>query len=267
MLAERLKELKAKKPLIHCITNPVTINDCANVLLSCGASPIMAQWEEEAAEVAARADGVVINLGVPDAPRLRASFLAAERARMESVPVVLDPVGVGTSPKRLEAARRLLDSGAVTLIRGNLSEIQALAGGRSGERGVDTAGQLELSERMELAQGLSRATGAAVLLTGAADVAAWKGQARVLEGGDPWMGRITGCGCMLSSLCGAFLGSGASPFEAAVCGGALMALSGAKAAAHARGLGLGTGSMRAFLVDQCGLITPEELEQEGRCPR
>ena len=263
MLQENLQRLKEKAPLVNCITNPVTMNDCANLLLACGASPIMAQDENETGEIVARVDAVVLNLGVPDPARLRASELAAGAAGARGIPVVLDPVGVGASPYRLEAALRLMEEGNITLIRGNLSEIRALAGGGEGERGVDSREALELPQRTALARRLSGQTGVAVLLTGETDVAAWGRRTLAIRGGDPWMGRITGCGCMLSALCGAFLGAGAEPLWAAASAAGMMSLCGSQAAAQARRLGLGTGSMRAFLIDRAGLITPEELERKG----
>ncbi len=264
MLANYLQQLKDQAPLVHCITNPVTMNDCANLLLACGASPIMAQDEHETAEIAARAGALVINLGVPDPARLRASLLAVRAAGEKGIPVVLDPVGVGVSPYRMAAARELLATGGITLIRGNLAEVCALVQSRAAARGVDSLEKLEPEGRRQVAEVLSRETGAAVLLTGPADVAALEGRTLTIWGGDPWMGRITGCGCMLTALCGAFLGAGIPPVEAAASASAMMALCGRKAADQARKQGLGTGSMRTFLLDAACLITPEELEKESR---
>ena len=123
-------------PLIHQLTNVVTVNDCANITLACGASPVMADAPEEAAEMAAASDAVVINIGTLRQDQLDAMARAGESANKHGVPVVLDPVGAGATRLRLEAVDRLLKRVKFSVIRGNSSEIGTLCGRRSG-RGVD----------------------------------------------------------------------------------------------------------------------------------
>ena len=137
MFAELLQNVRTSHPLVHSITNRVTINDCANVLLACGASPIMADDPGEAADVTAGCNALTLNLGTLDQRRIPAMLAAGRRANELGHPVVLDPVGAGASPLRTETALRLLREGKPTAVRGNMSELRALARAGGGAHGVD----------------------------------------------------------------------------------------------------------------------------------
>ena len=137
MFAPLLQNLRDRRPLIHAITNYVTANDCANLLLACGASPIMADEPEEAPEITARAAGLVLNLGTLHRTTIPALLACGRTANQKGIPVVLDPVGVGASALRTQTALDLMRQVRFTVIRGNLSEVETLARGHGGAPGVD----------------------------------------------------------------------------------------------------------------------------------
>lgn len=137
MFKELLENVRRKKPLIHAITNYVTVNDCANLLLACGASPIMADEIEEAEEIASLCSGLCVNIGTLNQNTIPSMFAAGKKANALGRPAVLDPVGAGASNLRTQTARRLLEEVKFTVIRGNISEIKALATGTGTTRGVD----------------------------------------------------------------------------------------------------------------------------------
>lgn len=261
-LAASLEALRRARPLVHCLTNPVTINDCANILLAFGASPIMADAPEESAQVTARCQALVLNLGMLNPARLEAMLASGRQARAMGIPVVLDPVGVGVSDFRAQAAQRLLEEARPAGIRCNQSEAQALLDGAAPSRGVDAAPSARSAEA--LARALAQATGAVAAVTGREDVVSDGTRAWVLYNGHPMMAAVSGSGCMLSCLTAAFLAaSPQAPLEAAAA--AVCAMGRCGETAHARlNPGEGSGSFRARLLDAGSLLTPESLEEGAR---
>ena len=223
---------RERRPLIHCITTYVTANDVANLLLACGASPIMADEPEEVEEITARCAGLCLNLGTPSRrpiPRLmRAGVQAGELGR----PVVLDPVGVGASALRLRTAQELMARVTFTVLRGNVSELRALAGGQEHTRGVDAGGadavtEAELERGVAFAKGTARRTGTVVAVTGAIDLVSDGEQCVVIRNGRPEMGLVTGTGCQLSALTAACLAASPErPLEAAAAAVCAMGVAG-----------------------------------------
>lgn len=265
-LAQTLTRVRGKSPLVHCITNYVTANDCANVLLACGASPIMADDPGEAEEITSLAAGLVLNLGTLDQRKFSSMLLSGKRANALGIPVVLDPVGAGASSLRTESALRLLQEVRFSVIRGNMSEIRTLALGAGHTYGVDAGAadrvtEQSLPEAVAFVKSFSAKTGAIAAVTGGIDLVADGGRALVIRGGHPMMGRITGAGCMLSALTGAFAAANRDDFltaaAAAVCA---MDLCGEKAAACVTPPD-GSGSFRTYLLDAVYNLTPEELER------
>ena len=261
MLDEIVRRNREKSPLVHCITNYVTANDCANLLLASGASPIMADDPEEAAQITSMCDALVLNMGTPNPRKLEAMLRAGQAANRLGRPVVLDPVGVGGSELRKTAAQRLLERVRIAVIRGNASEIRTLVQGTSAHRGVDTdaGGSIEMS--CELARQLAENVGAAVVLTGETDVVTDGRTVFRVRNGHPMMRSVTGAGCQLSSLTGAF--AAACPENtlyaalAAVCA---MGLCGE--IAHRRLSPMdGNASYRNYLIDAMYNLTPEALEK------
>lgn len=263
-----LQAVREKAPLVQCITNMVTVNDCANVLLAAGASATMAHHPLEVAEAVAGVQALVLNLGaVGDR---EAMYIAGREANRLGVPVVFDPVAAGFTGLRRETARKLLEEIRFAVIRGNASEILALAEDREGGSGVDVAAADTVTESglpraAELAQTLSRRTGAVVVLSGAVDVVADGRQALFLRNGSPTMARITGSGCMLSALTGAFCGACPDkPFDAAAAAAASIALAGERAEELRLQKGTGNATFRIDLIDSVFNLTVERLIQGVR---
>ncbi len=264
-LAQLLQHLRQARPLVHCLTNTVTINDCANALLAIGAAPVMADDIGEVDEIAALASAVVLNIGTLDARTIASMFAAGKRAAALGRPVILDPVGAGASRLRTETALGLSRAIPLAVIRGNLSEIKALvAGGGGTTRGVDADENdlraAELEAVASLAAGLARTTGAVVAVTGATDVVSDGTRTLAVANGDPLLPRITGSGCMLSALTGAFCGAAPGRrLEAAAAALCAMGLAGEQAGTRTRREAAGIGSFRTYLIDSLSLLDEATL--------
>lgn len=289
-IAGTFAAVRAKRPLVHCITNYVTVNDCANALLAVGASPVMADDIAEAAEIASIADALVINIGTLNERTILSMGEACRAAADKGIPLVLDPVGAGASRLRTETARSLVGSYRFSVIRGNASEIRALVGDGA-TRGVDASetdiAESAFAQTAKLAARLAERTGSLVAVTGAVDIVTDGKRSFAIGNGHPLMARITGSGCMLSAVVGAFVGANPDRLleatAAAVC---LMGLSGERAAnagsttsAHAvMGLAsdsnaaeacfadasdrtIGTGSFRVGLIDGLSLLDGEGIQR------
>ncbi len=266
--AALLAAVRTRAPLVQCITNMVTVNDCANILLAAGASATMAHHPLEVADAVAGVQALVLNLGGIDYQE--AMFIAGKEANRLGVPVVFDPVAAGFTGLRRETARRLLEEVQFAVIRGNASEIRALTEGREGGSGVDVATadavtESGLPQAAALASALSRRTGAAVVLSGAVDVAAQGERVLFLRNGSPTMARITGSGCMLSALTGAFCGACPDkPLEAAAAAAAAMGIAGERAEALRLKKGTGNATFRIDLIDSLFNLTEEQITQGVR---
>lgn len=254
-----LSALQAARPLVQCVTNFVSMDLTANALLALGATPAMAAAPEEADEFAAHAGAIVCNIGTLSRDRIESLETAAAAARARGKPWVLDPVGVGATRFRAEAARALLNR-KPALIRGNASEIMALsgiagAGDLAGaQRGIDTA---DGSERaIGPAVALARALSCVVAATGPVDFVT-DGQAVVrISAGSPMMARVTAMGCALSAAAGAFLAVARDPLPACVAAVGLFGLAGERAAIDAAG----PASFRLDFIDRLYGLTPDDLE-------
>jgi hydroxyethylthiazole kinase len=231
--AEALAKLRAKRPLVHNITNFVVMNFTANVLLAAGASPVMAHAPEEVADFVAISGGLVINMGTVDSNFLGSFDLAIKEARKKDIPWVLDPVGVGATPFRARTGKHLADQEPV-VIRGNASEIMALAGRAAASKGVDS---LEGSyEAIEAAKRLSAKCNTVVAVTGETDYVVDGDDVIAITGGNALSQQVTGTGCATTALIGAFLAV-APPREAAVAALQLMKFAAAEAGKGASGPG------------------------------
>jgi hydroxyethylthiazole kinase len=209
MFKEILENVRAKTPLVHNITNYVTVNDCANILIAAGASPIMSDDIEDAPQITSICGGLNINIGTLNARVIPAMFAASQRASELSHVTLLDPVGAGASALRTNTATALMKEIKCDIIRGNISEIKALALGNGATKGVDadiadavTEGTLERT--IAFAGKFAAKTGSVVVITGALDVVADGEKACVISNGHPMMSKITGSGCMLSALLTAY---------------------------------------------------------------
>ena len=269
MFSELLANVRAAGPLVHNITNYVTANDCANLLLACGAWPIMADDARESAEVTARCGGLHLNLGTLHEGTVPALLASGREANARGIPVVLDPVGVGVSRFRQETLARLLGEVRFAVIRGNLSEMRTVASGQGSGRGVDAGGSDQvtegtLDEAAAFAKALSARTGAVIAMTGAIDVVADAGTAFCIRNGHPIMRRVTGTGCQLSALTAAF--AAANPgraLEAAAAAVCAMGLCG-ETAHRLLTPEEGNAAYRGHIIDAMYRLTPEQLEEGAR---
>lgn len=256
-------------PLIHSITNYVTANDCANILLACGASPIMANDPLEAAEITSLCNGLCLNLGTLNSRTIESMILSGKKANQNGIPVVLDPVGTGASQFRTQTALRLLSEIKFSVIRGNISEIKSLALGTTSTKGVDAAltdqiTECNLEEAVNFAKEFSRATGAVTVITGPIDLVSNETTAFCIRNGAPLMSSVTGTGCQLSALITAF--AAASPnrlLEAAAAAVCVMGLAGETALKRMTGQD-GNASYRNYIIDAVFNMNPEILEK-GAC--
>ena len=266
MFESIFNNVRISTPLIHNITNYVTVNDCANILLACGASPIMADDIEEAAEITSICSGLNINIGTLNQRTIASMFAAGKTSNSLHHPVVLDPVGAGASKLRTETALKLLNEVQFTVIRGNISEIKTLAIGTGTTKGVDAdvadkVTEDTLSEAVAFAKSFSAQTGAIIAITGAIDIVADSQKAYCIRNGHPMMSSITGTGCQLSAMTAAFVTANPSePLKAAAAAVCAMGLAGE--IAHERLTPMdGNSSYRNYIIDAIYHLTPEQLEK------
>ena len=259
MLSEILARSRTASPLVHCISNYVTANDCVNLLLASGASAIMADDTEEVEEITAMCQALVINLGTPNPRRLEAMLKAGRAANRLGRPAVFDPVGVGGSALRREAAARLLESVRFSVIRGNASEIRTLVDGSSAHRGVDT--DTDCKDTAALARRLARSSGAVVVLTGETDIVTDGQRTCLVKNGHPMMRTVTGAGCQLSALIGAYAAANPDkPLDSALAAVCTMGLCGELA--HSRMTALdGNASYRNYIIDAMFRLDGTALEE------
>ena len=279
MRYEIVEKVRGKRPLIHCITNYVTANDVANMILAAGASPIMAESAREAEEIAQISQALVLNMGMLTDQKLEAMILAGKRAALMGHPVILDPVGAGASSFRREALGRILGEVPCTVIRGNRSEILCTArllGEKTEEaclqKGVDTApgseGDLQPAQGLSRYDGLltdlSRRTGAVIVMTGETDLAADGERIYRICNGHSMMSGITGAGCMLDGVIGAYTAvwdrEGRYPVSQGVAlAAAAHGLCGQLAYEKVKARKEGTGSFRTYLLDYMSLLDSNQL--------
>ncbi len=259
-----LENVRNQSPLVHTITNNVTANDCANILLAIGASPIMAEDPREVEEITALASGLCLNIGTISEKKGEAMLLAGKRAAALGHPVVLDPVGAGASRLRTQTAQNILREVPCAVIRGNASEIRTLFQGNLPSRGVDSAQRITedaLEETIALAKAFAKQAGAVVAITGNIDIVADPNTAYCIRNGHPMMGRVTGCGCQLSALTAAFAAANPSNLLLAAAA-AVCAMGVAGEIAHKRLAPLdGNATYRNYIIDAIYNLTSAQLEE------
>ena len=262
-LGQALAAVQQRSPLVHCISNTVAANDCANIVLACGASPIMADDPEESSQITAMAQALTLSLGTPSPRKAEAMLKSGRQAAALGLPVVFDPVGVGASGFRQGIARQLMAEVPLTVLRANAAELQALCGLGRPERGVDadTRETGTLADRAKLAAEFAAAHHCVAAITGETDLVTDGSRTYAIHNGHPLMQRITGAGCMLTVLAGAFVGADPEhPLEAAAAAVCAIGLCGQLAVQRMTGQD-GTGSCRVYLMDAVSRLTPSQLEQ------
>ena len=269
MLSSCLENVRAKSPLVHNITNYVTVNDVANAILAAGGSPIMADEPDDAYEITAICNALNINIGTLNSRTIEAMFKAGRRASELGHATLLDPVGAGASTLRTNTAVGLMKDIKFDVIRGNASEIKTLALGSGKTHGVDAdkadaVSDSNLAFMAGFVKDFARSTGAVVALTGAIDIVADGEKCYTIRNGRPEMGRITGTGCMLSGIMAAFVaanpGNTLEACAAAVC---VMGLAGEIGYSHLQ-QHEGNSTYRNRIIDAIYNTTGEILDRGAK---
>jgi len=269
MLGKCLENVKEKTPLIHNITNYVTVNDVANALLASGGSPIMSDEPDDVEDITSICGGLNINIGTLNSRSIEAMFISGKKSKELGHIVLLDPVGAGASKLRTETALKIMNEIKPDIIRGNISEIKALASGRGTTKGVDadvsdTVTEDNLNSAIDFAKEFSKKTGAVIAITGAIDLVADSEKCYIIRNGSPLMSRITGTGCMLSALATAY--AVANPdnitdaVAAAVC---LMGLAGEMGVARMKE-SEGNSTLRNHIIDSIYNMDAEKLNKGAK---
>lgn len=272
-VGETFEKIRQKNPLTHCITNSVTINDCANAVLAIGGSPFMAEDAEELEEVVAIADALVINIGKLSKEQINSMNLSAEAANRTDTPIVLDPVGVGVTELRNNTTLNLINNYDIAAIRGNISEIKAIAkltgiiDDNNAAKGVDVniddiITEENLKANAEIIKELANELDTTILASGPIDILSDGETTIAIDNGDDMMPLITGSGCMLSSIVGSCIG-GSSPLEGTLVAILAMNIAGEKARAKVDERDEGTGSFRAYIIDYLYKTNGESLVNES----
>jgi len=272
-IEENLKNIREKNALTHCITNSVTINDCANAVLAIGGSPFMAEDAEELEEVVTIADVLVINIGKLSKNQIESMKISAKTANATNTPIILDPVGVGVTQLRNRTTLDLIENYDITAIRGNISEIKAIAklvgviDESNTAKGVDVNIDDIITEENLKANGdviceLANKLNTVILASGPIDILSDGKTTVAIDNGDDMMPLITGSGCMLSSIVGSCIG-GSNPFDGSLVAILAMNIAGEKARAKVEQKNEGTGSFRAYLIDYLYKTDSETLINES----
>ncbi|MFH1849885.1 MAG: hydroxyethylthiazole kinase [archaeon] len=251
-----LEKVREKKPLVHHLTNWVTIYDCANITRSIGALPVMAHAIEESADMVRIAGALVLNIGTLTPQMIDSMISAGKKANELGIPVVLDAVGVGATPLRTDSANRILDNVRVSIIKGNSAEIGVLAGAEAEVRGVEA---MSLSGNpKKIAETYAKAKSATVVMTGKTDIVSNGTDTYMIKNGHEMMGCIVGTGCMAASVIGAFAAVekdyAAAAASALVCFGVAGEL--------AAGTSNGPGSYKENFYDEIYNLDKEKIQDK-----
>lgn len=246
--------VKQKAALIHCITNPISINQCANVILAAGARPIMAEHPEEAETVTQTAGAVMLNLGNITDVRKQSMLISAAAAARNRVPFVLDVCGAACLPTRRQYALDLISKYTPSAVKGNYSEITALLDEDYSSSGVDADTTLTLEKTVPSAVTLANKLGTVVLASGKTDIVTDGTRLTLIHNGTKQLGTVTGTGCMQGALCAAYL-SAADAFEAAVSACTVFGICGQLAETDK-----GSGSFMVSLLDSLSTVTDSQIE-------
>ena len=254
-LHEIRDDVQHKHPLIHCITNPISINQCANAILAVGARPIMAEHPLEVREITKTADALLCNLGNITDARMESMKIALITAKEKEIPTVIDAVGIACSALRREYVKTLLNTAIPTVNKGNYSEILALHRQSYHSPGVDADAALDIRTIDHAAVSLARRLKTILLASGPVDIVTDGTRLYHIRNGTPQLSRITGTGCLQGALCASYL-SAKPGLEAVLTGCAVLGICGELARTDR-----GSGTFLCHLMDALSTLTDTELEQ------
>ena len=269
MLGNCLENVRKSMPLVHNITNYVTVNDVANALLACGGSPIMSDEPDDVADITSICGGLNINIGTLNKCSIAAMFIAGEKSKALGHIVLLDPVGAGASALRTNTALTIMEKIKPDVIRGNISEIKTLALGSGTTKGVDadaadTVTEENLDQMVAFAKGFAERTGAVIAITGAIDLVADAEKCYVIRNGRPEMSRITGTGCQLSGMATAYaIANPEDKTEAVAAAVCVMGLAG-EIGVENMTEGEGNSSLRNRIIDAIYNMDAETLNKGAK---
>ncbi|MBS1435006.1 MAG: hydroxyethylthiazole kinase [Oscillospiraceae bacterium] len=269
MLKTMLENVRAKSPLVHNITNYVTVNDVANVLLAAGGSPIMSDDADDVEDITSICGGLNINIGTLNKNTIPSMFLAGKKANAFGHIVLLDPVGAGASRLRTDTANRLMQEVRFDAVRGNISEIKTLCTGSGSTKGVDADAvdavtEANLDDGVQLVKTFAAQTGCIIAVTGAIDLVSDGARCWCIRNGRAEMSRITGTGCQLSALMTAFLVANPDrKLDAAAAAVCMMGLAGEIGWANMQP-GDGNSTYRNRIIDAIFNMTGDALEEGAK---
>ncbi|MCB2305850.1 hydroxyethylthiazole kinase [Clostridium estertheticum] len=264
-----LNDLREKTPLVHQITNYVTVNDCANITLAIGGSPVMADDINEVIEMVSLSSSLVINIGTLNSRSVESMIKAGKRANELRIPVILDPVGAGATAYRTEVCKRIISEVKLEVIRGNLSEIKKIYGIDTRTRGVDASESFDVSgdeftKTKEMARKFAVKFGTVVAITGEVDIVTDGKTLYTTSNGHKMMSRVTGTGCMCTAVIGCYLGAGENNLMAAIAGVVSMGIAGETAYERLDKKIEGSGTFRVKMIDVMYNLCEIEINKRSK---
>ena len=253
-----LEKVRTQKPLVHHLTNWVTIYDCANIVKVLGASPVMAHAKEESGDMAKLSSSLVLNIGTLTLDFIESMKVAAKSANKKGIPVILDVCGAGATPFRDEKSFELLDGVRIDVIKGNASEIARIAGENVQTKGVDSVAVEK--DLIDIAKHLAKKRNATVVITGVEDIIADKDRHYIVKNGHELMAHVVGTGCMASSVIGTFCAVEKDLAKASAAGLSCFGIAGELAAKESKG----PGSFKESLYDSIYKLDKDTLEKMQR---
>lgn len=262
-LATVIDDVRKKAPLVHNITNYVTVNDCANALLAVGASPIMADDIGEVEAIVSISSALVVNIGTLNTGTIDSMIAAGKKANSLKIPVVFDPVGAGASELRNRTVKEFLEQVQVCAVRGNLSEIAFIVGNRVSTKGVDVSvSDEEKNNPEDICRKAAQKFNCVVAVTGKTDYISDGKRTAYVENGNPLMSKVTGTGCMLSAIMGAFCAAAKDKFYAV--GACVAAMGIAGEISFEENSKKGTGSFHIGIIDALSKINSEMFKEKSK---
>ncbi|ABW20225.1 hydroxyethylthiazole kinase [Alkaliphilus oremlandii] len=257
-----LEQIKEKTPLVHHITNYVTVNDCANITLAIGGSPVMADDHKEVEDMVSIASAVVLNIGTLNERTIESFVLAGKKANELNIPVILDPVGAGATAFRSQTIEKILKEVKLSVLRGNMSEIKNIYGTGTQTKGVDSVDS-SLDGGKEIAISLAKKLSCTVVITGEVDIVSDGNKTYAIQNGHKALSSITGTGCMSASLIGACCGTGKGILQGAILGTMIMGIAGEKANERLK-VHEGLGSFKVYLMDAVSNFDQDDIRKRGK---
>lgn len=259
---EIMNQVRVQVPLVHCITNYVTVNDVANALLAIGASPIMSDDRHDVEDIVSISNALVINIGTLNERTIASMVLAGKKANALNIPVIFDPVGAGASAYRNETTKKIIQEVKLTVLRGNLSEVSFVAGLEVSTKGVDSSEADADKDAVAVAKSVAKQLNCTVAITGAVDTISDGEKVVQIHNGHPMLSKVTGTGCLTSGLVGAFVAAGNDPVYAAAA--AIAATGMAGEIAFSRAGNTGTGSFHIAIIDALSQMCENTYIEMGK---